>query len=166
MTTAIPAESYDAVIATPVPRVKVGLRFAGERLVGVDFLGGEAKPQLPKSSAQRRMVKQLQHYFVDPAADLDMALQIEGTAFQQRVWKAMRQIPPGKTLTYGELARRLGSSARAVGSACRTNHLPLVIPCHRVVAKSGLGGFMGQTRGAGLTLKQWLLEHEQRVNDG
>ena len=81
----------------------------------------------------------------------------------QRVWQALKQIPAGESICYGELAKQLGTSARAVGNACRANPLPIVVPCHRVVSASGLGGFMGQTQGAELTVKQWLLKHEQRI---
>ena len=63
--------------------------------------------------------------------------------------------------TYGELAKLLNSSARAVGGACRANPISLVIPCHRVVASNGLGGYGGATAGKRLAIKQWLLEHER-----
>lgn len=83
-----------------------------------------------------------------------------GTPFQRRVWRALQEIVPGQRLTYGELAARLGTSARAVGGACRANPLPLLVPCHRVVAAHGLGGFAGDREGARLEVKRWLLEHE------
>lgn len=159
-------DQYDVVITTPLDEVRLGLRFAGTRLAAIDFLGRDSALCPPKSQAQRGVVKQLQGYFSAPAFCLETRLQLDGTPFQRRVWQALRRIPAGRTLTYGELARQLGSSPRAVGGACRSNKIPLVIPCHRVVAKAGLGGFMGRTRGAGLVLKQWLLEHEQWVNDG
>jgi methylated-DNA-[protein]-cysteine S-methyltransferase len=73
----------------------------------------------------------------------------------------MLAIPPGRTRSYGDIAAELGSSARAVGNACRANPIPLFIPCHRVVAKHGLGGFGGQTRGRLPEIKAWLLRHEQ-----
>ena len=88
------------------------------------------------------------------------ALAPGGTVFQQRVWKALLAIPPGETRTYGELARELGSSPRAVGGACRRNPIPLLIPCHRVVAANGDGGFAGHTRGRWMDIKRWLLAHE------
>lgn len=82
-----------------------------------------------------------------------------GTPFQQRVWQAIAKIPLGKTRTYGELARQVGSGARAVANACGANQMPLVIPCHRVVAQNGIGGFL-RGKANGLPIKQWLLEHE------
>jgi methylated-DNA-[protein]-cysteine S-methyltransferase len=72
----------------------------------------------------------------------------------------LRSIPPGRTRTYGELASKLGTSARAVGGACRANPCPVVVPCHRVVAANGLGGFAGDTSGRKLEVKRWLLRHE------
>ena len=86
---------------------------------------------------------------------------MRGTPFQRRVWQALRGIPSGSTCSYGELAHELGSSARAVGGACRRNPIPIVVPCHRVAAAAGgVGGFMGQRDGEALTIKQWLLDHE------
>ena len=89
-----------------------------------------------------------------------MPLLVEGTPFQRRLWEALCEIPRGKTLTYGELARRLGGEARAIGQACGDNRLPIVIPCHRVVAANGLGGFAHATGGYLLEAKRWLLAHE------
>ena len=85
---------------------------------------------------------------------------MQGTPFQKKVWLALQKIPAGQVMTYGELAKQLKTSARAVGNACRANPMPLVIPCHRVVAKSGLGGFSGSQEGAPIKIKKWLLEHE------
>lgn len=82
-----------------------------------------------------------------------------GTAFQQRVWQAIREIPFGKTSTYSEIANKIGSGPRAVANACGANQLPILVPCHRVVAKNGLGGFM-QGADGGLAIKKWLLKHE------
>lgn len=93
-----------------------------------------------------------------PASGVDFPLDVRGTAFQQRVWEALRRIPAGETLTYGELARRLGQpkAARAVASACGANPLAVVIPCHRIVAADGsLGGYRW-----GLTRKRALLDRE------
>ena len=72
----------------------------------------------------------------------------------------MCAIPRGQTRQYGELAAQIGSSARAVGQACGNNPIPVVIPCHRVVGKSGMGGFMHHSGGYALDIKRWLLAHE------
>ena len=102
----------------------------------------------------------LDAYFRDGTSALNLPIRLQGTPFQCRVWKALREIPPGRTITYGELARKLGSSARAVGGACRANPCPIVVPCHRVVAVNGLGGFSGDASGRKLEIKRWLLCHE------
>jgi len=76
------------------------------------------------------------------------------------VWAAIRAIPPGEVRTYGELARALGSSARAVGQATGANPWPVLVPCHRVVAAQGLGGYVGW-HAPGRAVKRWLLRHEE-----
>lgn len=102
-------------------------------------------------------------YLRDPAFPLDaLPLGLTGTPFQQRVWQAISAIPPGHTLSYSELAWQVGSGPRAVANACGANPVPLVIPCHRVVARHGLGGFMRGRAKEALAIKQWLLGHERR----
>jgi methylated-DNA-[protein]-cysteine S-methyltransferase len=76
----------------------------------------------------------------------------------------MRAIPRGRTRTYGEFARELGGEARAVGQACGDNRLPIVIPCHRVVAADGIGGFAHATDGYLIEAKRWLLLHEAQAD--
>lgn len=80
-------------------------------------------------------------YFSGSLKSFDYPPSADGTAFQRRVWQKIAEIPFGQTRTYGEIAREIGSSARAVGTACGKNPLPIVIPCHRVVGARGLGGF-------------------------
>ncbi len=103
-------------------------------------------------------VRQLTEYFDGERRSFDLPLEPEGTDFQLSVWKVLRSIPFGQTISYGEQARRLGDvkKARAVGSANGRNPLPIVVPCHRVVGSDGsLTGFSG-----GVESKRWLLEHE------
>ena len=104
--------------------------------------------------------KYLERYREDPDAQFDLPLLVEGSPFQRRLWDALCTIPRGKTLTYGELAQRLGAEPRAIGQACGDNPLPIVIPCHRVVAAKGIGGFAHSTEGYLLEAKRWLLLHE------
>lgn len=89
---------------------------------------------------------------------------LKGTEFQKRVWRALCAIPPGTTKTYGELAKQLNTSPRAIGNACRKNPLPIIIPCHRVVAKNSLGGYAGARIGNLLEIKKWLLRYEKTNN--
>jgi methylated-DNA-[protein]-cysteine S-methyltransferase len=95
---------------------------------------------------------------------LDFPLAPAGTEFQRRVWKAMTRIPIGRTRTYGEIAAELASAAQAVGQACGANPLPIIVPCHRIVSASGLGGFAGATEGTMIDVKRWLLDHEARAS--
>ncbi len=104
--------------------------------------------------------EQLMAYFEDAGHNFDLPLRLRGTAFQRRVWAALRELPSGCTVTYGELARKLETGARAIGGACRANPCPIVVPCHRVVAGNGLGGFAGDSSGRKLAVKRWLLHHE------
>jgi len=110
----------------------------------------------------RQACEAILSYVADPARAVDVPLAIDGSEFQCSVWAAIRRIPAGTTRTYGELAAELGSTARAVGQACGDNRLPIAIPCHRVVAAGGLGGFAHRAGGAMLDVKRWLLEHESR----
>jgi methylated-DNA-[protein]-cysteine S-methyltransferase len=153
------APDDDAVIRAPFGRVRLRLR-AGV-IDDVDFLSGAGALSAPSTAAGRRACALLARYFADSRTRLDAALMLDGTAFQRRVWRALRRIPSGRVMTYGELARKLKTSARAVGNACRANPVPLFVPCHRVVAADGQGGFMGRRGGAAVALKTWLLAHER-----
>lgn len=102
--------------------------------------------------------RQLDAYFARRLTVFDLPLLPAGSEFDKRVWQAMRQIPHGQTRSYGELAMEIGSAPRAIGGACGRNPIPIVIPCHRILARNGLGGYSG---GAGLPTKQWLLELER-----
>jgi len=152
---------YDLTLAAPIGAI--GLRLAPAGVRGIDFLvsGPSAPEPAPGAGLAGEAARQLARYFHDPRAGFALPLVLTGTAFQRRVWEALRAIPAGQTLTYGALARRLGSSARAVGGACRANPVPIVVPCHRVVAAGGLGGFGGATGGPRTRIKQWLLDHER-----
>jgi methylated-DNA-[protein]-cysteine S-methyltransferase len=106
-------------------------------------------------------VEQLGEYFAGRRTEFDLPLAPHGTSFQRQAWEALRTIPFGETITYGEQARRLGdkNKSRAVGAANGQNPIPIVVPCHRVVGSNGhLTGFAG-----GIGVKAWLLEHELAV---
>lgn len=106
-------------------------------------------------------VTQLGEYFAGDRVDFDLALCPAGSTFQQKVWMALRDIPYGRTATYGEIATELGqpTASRAVGLANGRNPLAVIVPCHRVIGANGaLTGF-----GGGLERKRWLLDHERAV---
>lgn len=156
-------DDYTAII--PAPFAALGIRVADARLTAIDFLPPDT-PALPaRDAASAAVCTRLQAYLQTPDTPLDLPIQLAGTAFQQRVWRAMQAIPPGRTLTYGALAQQLDSGARAVANACGANPIPLVIPCHRVVASNGLGGFMGGREQHALAIKHWLLAHERCQSD-
>ncbi len=104
--------------------------------------------------------RQLDEYFTRRRRNFELPLAPAGSPFHQSVWRLMREIPYGSTATYGELARRLGCAAQPVGGACGANPIAILIPCHRVVAADGLGGFSG---GGGVESKRFLLRHEGAV---
>lgn len=151
---------YAAVTATPWPAVKLGICVEDEAITAIDFLPARAIEMAADDRLAAEAVRQLGNYFRYPRRRFTLPLAPSGTRFQHEVWDALRRIPAGATSSYGALARRLGSSARAVGGACRANPIPVIIPCHRVVAAQGLGGFMGARAGRGLRIKQHLLAHE------
>jgi methylated-DNA-[protein]-cysteine S-methyltransferase len=142
------------------PFGKLGIRCAEDCLLGIEFLPPETAAVAPQSDLTRRVCEQVEAYFSDADFPFDLPLAPGGTAHQHRVWQRMCAIPRGQVLTYGELARDIGSAPRAVGQACGNNPIPIVIPCHRVVGRAGLGGFMHHGGGYALEIKRWLLRHE------
>lgn len=152
-------QAYDAVIDSPIGRL--ALRLQHGALAAIDFVSARQPLHAARSPEARAVCRALKRFWCDPHASWRLPLGLSGTAFQQRVWRALMRIPAGEVRSYGALARQLRTSARAVGGACRANPVPIVVPCHRVVAHSGLGGFMGATRGRTLDIKSWLLDHER-----
>jgi methylated-DNA-[protein]-cysteine S-methyltransferase len=135
----------------------------GEIITGLAWESGNASGGL--SPSLDKLKAQLAAYFRDPTFRFEGTLAIQGTAFCRKVWQALLAIPPGTVRTYAELARQLESFPRAVAAACRANPYPILIPCHRVVAKTGLGGYCGQSKGPALAIKYWLLKHEGWADD-
>ena len=149
---------FDAVIA--FPKMKVAVATRDGRVSEIRYLPSSAPAKAPSNALAERAAEQLGRYLHDPNTRFDLPLLIEGTAFQRQLWDALCEIPRGQTLTYGQLGQRLGAEARAVGQACGDNRLPIVIPCHRVVAAKGIGGFAHSTTGYLIEAKRWLLMHE------
>ena len=150
---------YDAILAAPMCRL--GACFTGDLLTRLDFLPSDT-PLAPRADARiRHLETELAAYWHDPGHAFDLPYMPRGTPFQLRVWQALLKIPRGTPTTYGALAKRLATAPRAVGQACGSNPLPILIPCHRVVASNGLGGFMHAAAGAPLDVKTRLLEHER-----
>jgi methylated-DNA-[protein]-cysteine S-methyltransferase len=150
--------AYDAVLSLPC--ATVGIRVEGDALTAIDFITEGTTLGVMSNPTIGAVLDQLHAYFADPRHCFDLPLALHGTPFQRRVWEALRAIPPGQVLSYGGLAQQLGTSARAVGGACGANPVPIVVPCHRVVAVHGLGGYGGAGSRGRLDIKRWLLSHE------
>lgn len=192
--------NYDAILSVALFQnpfygmPKLGLRLHQHALQAIDFIPGDTPDKAPDCDLGRSIVSQLQSYFDGSNSTFSIPLALNGSAFQRRVWQALQAIPAGATLSYGQLARQLGTHARAIGGACRSNPIPIVIPCHRIVsagyaaaaplhpgrssdtettaperyqritAISGLGGYSGEVAGATLHIKHCLLHHERGNN--
>lgn len=151
-------KAANAVISAPFGRLGV---WADERGVSmIDLLDARTGEKLPDSPLAAEVVRQLNLYFKNPRHIFSVPLAEQGTVFQKTVWKKLRAIPAGRTQQYGEIAAGLATSPRAIGGACRSNPIPIITPCHRVVSRTDTGGYMGQLNGVAIKMKQWLLQHE------
>ena len=149
---------YHAKMATPF--AVLGIRTSGARVIDIDYLPRGIATLAPLNELAERTCREIERYLGDPQYAPDVPFDYHGTAFQCRVWRTISAIPPGRTLTYNDVARALKTAPRPVGGACGANRIPIVIPCHRVLGASGIGGFM-RSRGAdALEIKRWLLRHE------
>lgn len=154
--------NHQARIAAPF--ATLGIFCDGDAVTGIEFLQLGAPALAPKNAPAETACKALASYFQDPSVIFALpAIKTSGTAFQQKVWAEILRIPPGQTLTYKALAERIGSGPRPVANACGANPIPVLIPCHRVVASDGLGGFMQGRSSDSLAIKRWLLAHEGAI---
>lgn len=151
---------FDAVVRAPFGGI--GVRVADGAVTELVYVPPSVKPQAAQGGLARRAALQVEAYLTDPAFSFDLPLAPRGSDFQQKVWGVIAAIPAGSTLTYGEVARLIRSAPRAVGQACGANWFPLVVPCHRVLAADGIGGFARHDGGGfHLDVKRWLLCHEK-----
>ena len=158
MTTAPTAPTTTVPLETPIGRIV--LESDGDVLIGVWLPNerrhkrrdGEDVPPVLKETAT-----QLEEYFAGERTAFDLPMELAGTDFQRVVWNELTRIPYGETISYGELARRVGrpNGPRAVGQANGRNPIPIIVPCHRVLASNGIGGY-----GGGLKVKRALLALE------
>lgn len=149
-------QDFDKTYQTPVG--KLGIRFQKNTITELRWLMDDFTPNQDTKKSSELIDDALDYYFESAKFSKKINLSPCGTPFQLKVWNRLRKIPVGETRTYGELARELNTSSRAIGQACRTNALVLFIPCHRVVSKTGLGGYLGDKKQ--FSIKSWLLEHE------
>lgn len=144
----------------PAPFGALGLRERDGAVAEIVFLPPGTPLIPPSTPACRAVAAWIAAYLADPRAAPPTETLPAGTDFQRRVWAAIARIPRGEVRRYAELARELGSVPRAVGQACGANPLPLLIPCHRVISATGLGGFAHAREGYLTETKRWLLRHE------
>ena len=154
------SEIFSAITATPFGAL--GIRSSGGVICEMVYLPGRFADKDPTDAVAQKALDQVARYVDDPDFVFDLPLAALGSAFQRRVWQAIAAIPRGGVLTYGQVAKLVGSAPRAVGQACGANPFPLVIPCHRVTAAGGIGGFSNHDDETGfhIAVKRWLLAHE------
>ena len=151
-------QQCNCVITSPLG--KLGLTIVGGKLTKIQFLSSDAQLLATQDPLALRTIAKIKKYFYNPKLQFKLPIQAKGTPLQKKIWRALLRIPCGKTVTYGELARQIGTNPRVIGNACRRNPIPIVIPCHRVIAKTGLGGYCGKTCNKFLKIKNWMLQHE------
>jgi methylated-DNA-[protein]-cysteine S-methyltransferase len=151
-------ESFHAKLDTPF--AVLGIRTLGERVTDIEYLPRGIAPLAPLNALAARACREIERYLDDAEYVPRIPFDYCGTPFQCRVWRAISAIPVGRTLAYKDIAKSLRTAPRPVGGACGRNRLPIVIPCHRVLASGGLGGFMGGEAEPALAIKRWLLRHE------
>jgi methylated-DNA-[protein]-cysteine S-methyltransferase len=154
------SELFGAIVAAPFGGI--GIRTEAGRLRELVYLPPHFGEKDAVDALAEQAAQQVMRYLADPDFTFTLPLADVGSAFQHRVWDAIVSIPRGTVRTYGQVARHIGSAPRAVGQACGANWFPLVIPCHRVTAAGGLGGFSNNDdeNGFHLSVKRWLLAHE------
>jgi methylated-DNA-[protein]-cysteine S-methyltransferase len=154
------SEIFSAI--TRAPFGAIGIRTEHERLRELVYLPPHFEEKAPQDAVAEHAAVQVGRYFEDADYRFDLPLAEAGSVFQRRVWDLVQGIPRGSVRTYGQIAKLLESAPRAVGQACGANWFPLVIPCHRVTASGGLGGFANhdEENGFHLSVKRWLLRHE------
>lgn len=152
-------ENYDAIFSTDI--ATIGIQLENSKLIKVDYLMSKNNKK-PISKLAKNIQNKIEKYLKDNSKinNLKIDLKLHVTPFQEKVLNQLVLIPYGETRTYGEIAQKLKTSPRAVGNACRRNPIPIVIPCHRVVASKSLGGYSGATEGETQDIKRHLLKLE------
>lgn len=150
----------EEVLSVQTPVGNLILFVHGDVLFQADWEFACSPAQTIHAAGEHDIQRQLNQYWLTPEKPIHLKLLKQGSDFRNKVWAELCRIPFGETITYSALARTIGSAARAVGNACRDNPFPLIIPCHRVVSVSGMGGYSGQTEGDFMAIKSKLLAFE------
>jgi methylated-DNA-[protein]-cysteine S-methyltransferase len=154
--------TYAAILSAPFGAL--GVRIENDALAELAFLPPGTAPLDSSDPLIARLEHELNRYFASPSHVIPLPAFPAGSPFRQQVWRTLCQIPAGTSRTYGDVARQIGSAARAVGQAVGDNPWPILIPCHRVIAADGsLGGFMHSRTGFSQDIKRWLLQHEHAL---
>jgi len=148
---------FDSPIAT------LGVCIENDLITAIHY-SPSVLPHRIETSIAEFIVNDFKQYFSQSSHQFQSQFFLKGTPFRQKVWQQLSLIPAGETQTYGELAKGLQTSARAIGGACRHNPVPIIVPCHRIVAQNGDGGYAGKTSGFLLEIKRWLLKHEEATH--
>ena len=151
-------DSFDYILPSPIG--SLGLNTSVNGIQRLFYIKTKQEKKIPTSGFAAKVHQQIMEYFELQRTEFDLPIDIQGTTFQNRVWKQVAKIPYGESLTYGDIAKAINSGPRAVGNACRHNPIPIIIPCHRVVKKGGIGGYCGSVVGKQIQQKDWLLRHE------
>jgi methylated-DNA-[protein]-cysteine S-methyltransferase len=151
---------FSAIVEAPFGAV--GIRTEPGFVRELTYLPKHFHEKAPTDAIAERAARQVERYLAEPDFVFDLPLVPVGSEFQRKVWDAICTIPRGEVRTYGQVAKFIRSAPRAVGQACGSNWYPLVIPCHRVTAAGGIGGFARHDDDTGfhLNVKRWLLAHE------
>jgi methylated-DNA-[protein]-cysteine S-methyltransferase len=158
MTTTTTGTGLTATMPLDTPIGRIVLEGDGDVLIGLRLPGDRGLGRRDQESPiLKEAATQLDEYLVGERTEFDLAMELDGTPFQREVWAELSRIPYGETISYGELARRVGRprGPRAVGQANGRNPIAIIVPCHRVLASNGIGGY-----GGGLTVKRALLALE------
>lgn len=151
---------FSAVMASPVGLL--GILTTDALVVGIQFLLNQGSIIKARAPLALEVVNQLRAYFDHKLLHFSLPMKLSGTEFQASVLHFLNQIPYGSLITYQEIANNLKTSPRAVGNACRRNPLPIITPCHRVIAKNKIGGFYGQRLGDYVAIKASLIDFERK----
>ncbi len=152
-------QQYDVIFTTEL--VTIGLQFEYSKLIRVEYLNRKLT-KIAKTKKVEMVKNKIEKYLKSSSKikELNIDVQLNVTPFQKKVLDQLQKIPYGETRTYGDIAKTLKTSPRAVGNACRNNPVPIIIPCHRVLAANGIGGYDGAKSGKLLEIKKQLLKNE------
>jgi|MGYP006105098319 methylated-DNA-[protein]-cysteine S-methyltransferase len=158
MTRLMTIDTFDYILPSPIG--PLGLNISTKGIQRLFYIKTKQDSKIPSTGFGATVYQQVTEYFELQRTKFDLPIDIQGTQYQNKVWSEIAKISYGESLTYGDVANAINSGPRAVGNACRHNPIPIIIPCHRVVKKGGLGGYCGSIAGREIQQKDWLLRHE------